>query len=218
MPGGSLLPITEHKKLILIGSLVLILRSTTEAGVRLSPPRPPNEETAAHPTPHIKVMKPVSARYTLVIEPGDEVNALITSMRNRIAGNVPAVAGSAPLSEQKLVELQPTISEDMDKVAVRILWHCTRAKAVILQGQHGPRSFLLTHIVHPDFASSLDAYSYVGVWELDPAHGDEKGIMYLRGFFDFLSWSSMLSMNIPSSPIDSIGSLFDAEVKAMSYD
>ncbi|SAM77733.1 uncharacterized protein UBRO_20551 [Ustilago bromivora] len=130
-------------------------------------------------------MKPVSARYTLVIEPGDEVNALITSMRNRIAGNVPAVAGSAPLSEQKLVELQPTISEDMDKVAIRILWHRTRAKAVFLQGQHGPRSFLLTHIVYPDFASSLDAYGYVGVWELDPAHGDEKGIMYLRGFFDF---------------------------------
>ncbi|SYW83264.1 uncharacterized protein UBRO2_05155 [Ustilago bromivora] len=150
-----------------------------------SPPRPPNEETAAHPAPHIKFMKPVSARYTLVIEPGDEVNALITSMRNRIAGNVPAVAGSAPLSEQKLVELQPTISEDMDKVAIRILWHRTRAKAVFLQGQHGPRSFLLTHIVYPDFASSLDAYGYVGVWELDPAHGDEKGIMYLRGFFDF---------------------------------
>lgn len=208
MPAGSLLSITEHKKLVLIGSLVLTLRSTTEAGVRLrcmldtqrseevvapdielpgasSPPRPPNEETAAHPAPHIKFMKPVSARYTLVIEPGDEVNALITRMRNRIAGNVPAVAGSAPFSEQKLVELQSTISEDMVKVAVRILWHRTRAKAVILQGQHGPRSFLLTHIVHPDLASSLDAYGYVGVWELDPAHGDEKGIMYLRGFFDF---------------------------------
>lgn len=135
----------------------------------------------------MKVMKPVSSRYTLVIEPGDEANALITSMRNRIAGNVPAVAGSAPLSEQKLVELQPTISEDMDKVAVRILWHRTRAKAVILQGQHGPRSFLLTHIVHPDFASSLDAYGYVGVWELDPAHGDEKGSCICVGSLTFLS-------------------------------